>query len=371
MRKSSLSQTDSGTWAASTTVATDLERVGLVTRIDFTVEITPSATLKGANQTDGLFRVIQNMRVLGGSHTYMTLPSEAGGHPGTLWHYLMKVDGHGEGHTLGGITAPHRTFVPMNFVFHPGTRPRDLFGRDNPFDLSAFVPASQEAQLRCEWVTGPNSVLDDSVTISSAVLRITLHRVIGSKAEIAEEMKRQGVITPPGANGMVPAWSGRVLSPVATASDFSLEEDIPLGAYLKRIGILAQDATATRPVRSSDELTQIALKLEETTERIFQVNTSQITAHLPQGTILELNEGISITTIANTDFGGHAPHGVYPLDLRAHSQSALGRDYGLNLQGLQSGSVKLQMTLGTNASGDDLLILYERYMPYRGELAKF
>ena len=49
MRKMSISQTTSATWGADSTISTDLERTGLVTRIDFTVEVTPSASLDGAN----------------------------------------------------------------------------------------------------------------------------------------------------------------------------------------------------------------------------------------------------------------------------------------------------------------------------------
>ena len=77
LEKRSLTQVSTAAWAASTTVSTDLERVGVVTRIQFTNEITPSATLTGATiSPDSGFRPVQNMRILGALKTYFTLPAE-------------------------------------------------------------------------------------------------------------------------------------------------------------------------------------------------------------------------------------------------------------------------------------------------------
>ncbi len=369
LRKVTQTQTDVGTWAASTTVGFDVERIGLITRIQATVEITPSATLQAANALDGLFRTLQNLTLKGGAHTYFTLPVEAGGQPRVLLHYLNQLDGFGVGHSKGSVTAPDHTYVPVNYVWHAGTRPRDRYGRDDPWDLSAFVPASQEQSLRCEWLTGPNTVMDATVTITSAVLRLTIHRVMGTQSEILQEMQRQGVleILPEGATGMIPAWTSKVNSPTATHSDYSLEEDVPLGGWLKRIGILAQDATGTRPLRAADEVTGIRLKIVQTGETLIEAYTDGAFAgRLPLGTNLEIDDAV-------TDFNLHAPYGIFPVDLRPHGQGPLSREYGLDLTGelvsLQTGAVKLGFTITTNASGDDILILYERYEPYDKRLA--
>ena len=162
--KRSYTQTNTAAWAAdSAGIAVDIDRTGLITRIDATVEITPSLTLDGASQPDSIFRVIQNLRVVGGSHTYFTLPADDACMGGILLHNLNVYDGFGLGHRDGDIAAPGRTYVPMNFVLHAGSRPKDMFGRDNPYDLSAFIPANKEGQLRAEWVTSGNDVMDDSV----------------------------------------------------------------------------------------------------------------------------------------------------------------------------------------------------------------
>ena len=59
------------------------------------------------------------------------------------------MDGFGYGHGTGSVTAPFGTaYVPVNFVFHAGGRPKDMYGKDDPFDMSAFLPAHEESQLR-------------------------------------------------------------------------------------------------------------------------------------------------------------------------------------------------------------------------------
>ena len=373
MRKVTSRQTGSATWAADSTISTDIEQVGIITRIDATVEITPSATLTAANQPDGIFRLIQNLRVAGGGRTYFNLPADDGAEGGVLLHYLNALDGFGVGHGQGAVAAPNESYTWVNWALHCGTRPRDLYGRDNPFDLSAFIPASQESQLVAEWVTSGNDVMDDTVTISSAVMRFTIHRVTDTNdGQLREEMARQGVILPAGASGMVPAWSATIDSQAGAASDFSREVNVQLGGYLKRIGMLFQDATASRTLRSSDEVTEIALIMPDSNERLIQVNLEVPNSRLGIGTVLTADSGAavnaSVATPASPDFGGHAPEGIAILDLRPHAISPVGREYGLDMRALRAGAVKLGFTISNYAAGDDSLILWERYIPWTGPL---
>ena len=158
MRTITRRQTDTATYAADSTIATDLEREGLITQIDFTVEMTPSATLTaGHTNPDPLSRLVQNLRVVGGSHTFFNLPADDGALGGALLHYMNVVDGFGIGHPDGSVTAQEaRAFIPMQFVLHCGVRPRNSKGVENPFDMSGFIPAFVEAQLRAEWTTSGN-----------------------------------------------------------------------------------------------------------------------------------------------------------------------------------------------------------------------
>ena len=63
MDKIPLTQTPTGAWAASSTIRTNLERQGLITRIESTFELTPSATLAGAVQPGGPLRSYLNHRL--------------------------------------------------------------------------------------------------------------------------------------------------------------------------------------------------------------------------------------------------------------------------------------------------------------------
>jgi len=361
LRKTTITQTDTATWSASSSgISTNLDRTGLITRINATVEVTPSATLAGANQTDGLMRVVQNLRVEGGSHTYITLPGDAGGHGGTLLHHLGRLAGFGIGHSGLSITAPQLTYNALTYYLHFGSRPKLLGRQDNPFDMTAFIPAHSETQLRAIWVTTPNSVMDDTVTISSATMRFTLNLVQGSEGEIRQEMARQGCAAP---NGMVPAWTAETVAPTATATDFSFERDVPLGAYLRRIAILAQDATATRPLRADDEVTGIALKFPYQSENLLRFVPDFLkNDHPGGGTFTEADDAVSAQGAKPI-----AAQGIYVVDLRPHTIG--NSDYGLDLTRYATGAVKLGFTLGTNAAGDDILILYDRLMPNRAPLA--
>lgn len=356
LRKVSKTQTDTITWAADNGGAgADLERVGYITRIDVTAEITPSATLTGAGTvTDGLWRVFRNIKIVGGSHTYITLPNDDAGMGGTLLHYLSENDGHGRGHHDGPITAPNRTYVPITATLHFGSRPRTPSGWDNKFDMSGFIPAAEESQLRIEVQTSGNDVMDETVTITSGVYRFAIHRVVGDPGEIRAEIARQGV-----RDLVVPAWTAENFAHTAARADYTEERDLPTGGFLKRIAIAEQDATADRSLRAQDEATGFAIKLPDQNEEVIRVFADSLGAHLLPGS--NLMDGTTAP-----DFGGFAPRGIYLLDLRPHVWTH--PDLGLDLRGLKAGSAKLGMTITQYAAGDDSLILYERYLPYRGIL---
>ena len=364
MRKLEKTQTDTAAWAAdSSGITTDVEKLGVMTRLAVTAEVTPSATFDGANQTDGLWRIIQNLRLEGGAGPYFALPADDACMGGTLLHYMNAVDHGLTGHASGDVTAPQLTYVGVSFILHPGSRPKRWNGRDNPYDLSAIVPALYETALRTVWVTSSNDVMDDTVTISSAVLRHTQYYITGLDSEIRAEMTRQGVAipahvrasSPTGEAAMMPQWTTEVFPHTATASDYGEERNITVGGYLRRICIAEQDATGDRSIRAEDQVTGIKIKINE--ETIVQSYVDHWTAALPVGTQLEEDE-------AAADFGGYAPAGILMKDLTEHGHP----DYGVDLTSVAAGAAKLGLTIGQYASGDDSLILYDRVVPYFGKL---
>lgn len=357
-------QVDTAAWAASSSgISTDLLRNGVITEIRAVAEITPSATLAGANQPDGLWRVIQNLSIMGGSQTYFTLPSKTEPVGGTLLHYLNRYDGFGLGHPIGAIVAPQRTFTPLTFVMHCGVRPRDGHGKLNPFDLSGFIPTSPESRLRAIWVTGANSVMDDIVTISSGTLRFTLANVLGDESDIMGEMAAQKVVLPPGAKCMVPQWSAEIYTHTGTFSDYSAERNVPTGGYLRRVVIAEQDETTTggRGLRAGDEVTAIALKLSKDGTVLVRVFVEQQQVDFPPANNTEADD-------AALDFGGYTANGVYVMNLAAHIPKSHhpANEYGMNMESLGVGDVKLGFTITTYTSGDATAILYERLVPNLG-----
>lgn len=360
-RKQRASQTATGTWAADSTVQVNLDRRGAITRIYATARVTPSATLGGATLIPaGLWRIMRNLTIAGGK-TFFTLPDDDGCNGGVLLHYLNRWDGHGVGHPTAPITAPRQTFTPLTYVFHAGTRPKDTYGRDNPFDMTAFIPAVAEGQLRADWVSSGNDVLDDAVTITSAVYAFVLCTVQGNDEDIMEEMAAQGVLTgvalPPGVKAMEPAWIARNYPHTQTATSYSDEVDAPAGGWLSHVAMLSQDDTATRTLLSPDSLTGVAIKINRESYNPVEALVEADHADHPLGDNLVGDDA--------ADLGGAAPHAIVVKDLTLHQRTPWGREYGFNMagQGVVAGDVKVGQTIPTYAAGDDTLFIYRRRLP--------
>jgi hypothetical protein len=347
LKKVIKTQVASIAWVASTIQQADLPRDGVITRIDLEVQITPSATLVGANIPMGVWHMIDTLRVVGGGGMqYVGMGS--GKLLGRMIHAFNSMDFPGQSF-LGprNITAPNPTYVPAVFRLHFGSRPRTIFDHDNPFDLSAFIPAHKESSLKVEWGCPANSVLDAAVTITSAVMKITVYQVLGTELEIAEEMASQGCdpMSP-----VVPQSSVESYNHTGTLSDLSKQFDVPGGNYLRRIGIMADDATAT-PVLATDEITRVGLIMAQTNERLIDVDFSGLLAgNNPDGVMLLTNEGG-----AAVDTYRQAQPGIGILDMRPHWNI----ERGWNLTGKKAGDVKLGATIGTYVDGDKSYVFYD------------
>ena len=359
MNKQTNTQTTQGTWGGDTLVSTQLDRKGAITRIYATARVTPSATFTGANQPDSLFRVMKALVISGGSHQYFTLPSRDTCGGGILLRYLNHKDGFGSGHPLGGITAPKVTYTPVTFVLHAGTRPQASLVPggpvvDNPYDLTAFIPAISEASVTADWSTAGNDVMDDTVTISSAVFVYSLCQVLADEQELLGEMLRQGVmgVLPPGAKAMIPAWAQEVYLHQAASSDYSTTRDLPPGGYLSRVVLLEQDATGTRALRASDEVTGVSITDTKRDVTLYKASADIQQAHWNPVSNLVADDG--------ADIGNAAPDGVIVVDVRPNMDLPHLCEYGMNMTGVGTGELRLGLTITEYASGDHSMILYER-----------
>ena len=137
------------TWAASTDIQKALPREGLITRIVFRVKITMSAAFN-AVAPDGPFRVIESFRIEGAGRRFFSLSGEQ---LGRLWRYLNLLDFPDVPAINEDSLDTSTTTFSVTWVFHPGSNPND------PFDLSAAIPAQDLSDLVAIWSTTANNVV--------------------------------------------------------------------------------------------------------------------------------------------------------------------------------------------------------------------
>ena len=332
MKRQTKRVTTYSTWAASSDLTpVDLPREGLITEIGIRAAITASAA-QTTNQPDSLRRVIQNLKIEGdGGRTFLGLSGEQAAR---LLAFLNIYELSSPLHTLIDAAAESQSFI-----FHPGSNPK------NPFDLTAAIPAKALSTLQAKITTTANSVLDDVLTISSGIYYYWINQVLD-------------VLVPAGL--MVPLGSTLVWPHDANYSDFSKEIDIPAGAFLRRILILVQDETGTRPVRKDDEVTGVKVRKPKTGEMVMEARWEDLKADIAarcgvMGANLQVADTVS----------GHLnlPDGFAIIDLRKYADPL----YGLDLRDYQTGDYKLGLTIENHTAGDDTLIYWDQLLPVENQ----
>ena len=76
--------------------------------------------------------------------------------------------------------------------------------------------------------------------------------------------------------------------------------------------------------------------------------------------------GTQLTADDAMVYGGAAAKGFFPVDLRLHGENPLERALGLDLREASPDAVQWGQTVGEYASGDDILVLTEKYVAYNG-----
>ena len=328
------------TYSASNDVDKDLSNSGFLTALDLTMVLTMSATDTQLS-TFGPWRAIQSLKIQGGSGKVYYNPS--GTQMGVAMHLLNLRDY--PGRTWRNIAAAGATYK-WRIQFSPRTR--DVFGRDNPFDLSAAIPAMDETNLKLIWSCPANTALNNDTTISTAPITVTEYRVLPESK--AQEMAIKSRL-------MVPTSSTESYDPLATKSNLSGERYVPTGKFLKRISILATDATAYTshgPLFNVDQVTELGLYLAKS--NVWIINA------VPANNFLlgqPLVDGIDVIDTPNTMSPWASP-GFYVLDLNQHDDP----DFGLDTRGMGSQDVKLGMTIGSYSSAEKEQIFYEMYERY-------
>lgn len=331
---------DTLTWAASSDVQVDLPVEGAITRITIDYNLTVTGCLAADTNTEfPQWKPIQNLKIEGGGGRQYV--GAVGEQMGRILHFLNLHDFPGKSFNWAMATNT----IYGSIVLHMGSRPRDLYGRDNPFDTTAIIPARDESNLKLTWTTTQAAdVCDTAIDISAGTMVVTVHEVLGL----------------PNMDGMIPISSTEVYAHTANYSDLSLQRDVPTGSFLRRIAILSQDATAIGsggPLLAADEIGKVGLILPKESRRLVEVDWEAFTQEMGIARVPAMTAAGAVTKpidLANAGFG--------ILDLRKYAN----QDYGLDLRNYATGDVKLGLTIENYASGDDTILYYDTIQPYKG-----
>lgn len=351
MFKNSKRIIDTGTWAASSDLAAiDLPREGLVTEI--LVRATLTATLTATAEDDCTKRAFEGLRVQGdGSRTFIGL--SGGDQMSRVLNFMNVCDFGCEFVAPSGAAATTvdvgSTAFEQDFIFHCGSNPAD------PFDLSAAIPARALSVFQLLLSTTAAAVTDAAGNITAGTYRYQINQVLDVPVP-------RGLMCPLGSTY---SWAND-----ANYSNYGYEIDVPAGSWLRRIVMLAQDATATAPIRKNDEITGVKLYLpkganKEVGSWLWE-NLIAETAKVYRLAGFSQNEA-ALGAIATTRPGFNRvpfmPYGLAIIDLRKYFHPL----YGMNLTGYQTGDVKLGLTVENRAAGDDTIIYWDQLQPVEAQ----
>lgn len=333
---------DTATWAASSDQQITLPNEGAITRIVIHYYLTTTGILAADTNTEfAQWKPIQSLRIEGGGgRTYL---GAVGEQMGRILHFINRRDFPGYMFRRGMATNT----IYGTIILHFGSRPRDMYGRDNPFDLTAFIPAADESPngLKLTWsTTQAADVCDTTVDISAGTMEVTVYEVLNL----------------PSMAGMMPASSTETYPHTGNLSDPGHQFDVPTGSYLRRILLLQQDDTAIAsggPLVSGDEIGMVLLELSKDNRRLIKCDWDALITDPGISREVALTAAGAVTKPVEQVVAGF---GVVDLRKYAHP------DYGLDLRQYQTGDVKLGVTIENYASGDDTIVLYDMVQPYAG-----
>lgn len=333
---------DTATWAASSDKQITLPNEGAITRIVVHYYLTTTGILAADTNTEfAQWKPIQNLRVEGGGgRTYLGAQGEQ---MGRILHFINQRDFPGYMFQKGMATNT----IYGTIILHFGSRPRDMYGRDNPFDLTTFIPAANESPngLKLTWTTtAAADICDTTVDISAGTMEVTVYEVLGL----------------PSMAGMMPLSSTDTYPHTGNISDPGHQFDVPTGSYLRRISILQQDETAVSsggPLVSGDEIGKVILTLQKDNRRLLEVDWDALVSDPGIPREVALTAAGAVTKPVEQVVAGF---GV--LDLRKYAHP----DYGLDLRSYQTSDVKMGVTIENYASGDDTIVFYDMVQPYAG-----
>jgi len=330
--------TETVAWAASADRQITLPNDGVITRVVLHYSLTATNILAADTNTEfAQWKAIQNLKIEGAIANYV---NAVGDQMGRMLHFLNQRDFPGRVFNRAMATST----IYGSIILHFGSRPRDQYGRDNPYDLSAFIPAKDEGANSLKLtVTCPaaSDIVDTTVDISAGTYWAEVYRVLNVPSR-----------------GMIPRSESDQYGHTGNLTDHG--RDVPSKGFLKRTAILSQDDTTIAnggPLVAADELTRVSfiyggnVKLIDS---IWDVAVSE------QGIPREA----AITAAgAVTKPSDQLVAGFAVLDYRQMEHP----DYGLDLSKVDTKQIKVGLTTQNYAAGDDTILYHETYQPHVGK----
>ncbi len=339
--------TETLTLSGGTKVTAKLPLDLIITEIDLEMYLTASGAAAAALSVMGLWRALQSIEIRGGGgKSYLGM---SGTQMGMLLHYLNLVDYPGT--CWRDIVATSQYY---QWKLHFGSRPRDIFGRLNPYDLTAGIPAHKESQLTLEATFAAlDDSIDDTLTISSGTMRVLVKGVTADAIGEAAWRSR---------GAMIPVSSSESYDPGATKSNYSGQRDIPTGNFVRRIAVMAIDATAgssNGPLLKDDQVTEIGVFLGRENRWIYQARTKALELQNP------ILDGMQVVDTPNTLSPHNPTGGLYQIDLRGFDHPDYGLD-GRSYPGhpMSTSDLKLGMTIGAYSAAEAEQIWYDQVQKY-------
>lgn len=345
--------TDTSTWAAATDLAAvNLPRDGQITEV--TIRANTTATLTATALDDWFRRLIQNIRVEGEGIAFLGMSGVQMSTMLSLWHETLTgaptLHSNGAGIALAGPDVGSATFISV-FKWHPGSNPND------PFDLSAVIPAKALSSLQIKLTTPASGVADPNGLVTAGTFTYEVNHVLNTRPHMAQK---------------VPVGFTETYTHTGNLTDFGRKQEVPGGNWLRSILIRVLDDTGTPAQRrKDDEVTGISLERSLSSDRLIEANIFEVKQAMAaryglRGIAGEVGPIGAIATIRPSPVAllNMAPAGWYLIDLRPYGHPL----YGLDLRPpYKTGDLKLGLTIANYAAGDATTIYWDQLQDMRPE----
>lgn len=332
MQKLTESIVETAEWVPGQTRTIDIDLAGYITEIVFRINLNLTrASGAGAIVEDGIMRLIRGLRFTASNvKDWYTIRD---GREGFYLSYL-KLQGHVFHTAVAAYPAEGEAGdVELQFVFHPGVLP------GNMFDITRCVPlrGKSNVQVEIDWNTPAADVLGAGWTVDADIggLEVDISRVVLEKGESEADAFA------PLDHIFVPRLIPNIYDiGTNTWPGFAFSRDVPTGAYIRDVMLLIFHAPAEGEnlgVRSDAEVTQF--RVANNKGGLFHVRRNWLAYTREVAARYYLTA--PVTGLGIVDF-----------------RNVTGKDYGLNMVQASKGDWMIDFTIPTNQEGE-IRALYE------------